>query len=73
MPIILGKTRKHKKSLWKDSTLIPRELNEERDGDIFKIIMPWVAEKEEEEKRQNQQMNLASTKAAKAIKRAAKS
>ena len=29
--------------------MLPRELTE-KDGDIFKIIMPWVAEQAEEEK-----------------------
>jgi len=39
---LFGKA-KHPKSLWKDETLQPREIGE-KDGDIFKIIMPWVQE-----------------------------
>jgi len=42
--------KRHPKSLWKDATLHPRELVPGKEDDIFKIIMPWVSEKEEEEK-----------------------
>lgn len=50
---LFGKA-KHPKSLWKDETLQPREIGE-KDGDIFKIIMPWVQEQEDEKKKLNKQ------------------
>lgn len=45
--------------MWKDDSLIPRDTNEAKDGDIFKIIMPWVLEKEEEEKQEKPQKTKA--------------
>lgn len=45
-----GKKPKHPKSLWYDESLVPRDLE---DGEtIFNIVMPWVKEKEEEEKKE---------------------
>jgi hypothetical protein len=38
------KLKKHPLSLWRDETLLPRELDVEKEGTIFDIIMPWVSE-----------------------------
>lgn len=46
---VIGKKQKHFKSLWYDESLMPRDLDDNET--IFDIIMPWVAEKEEEEKK----------------------
>lgn len=44
--LISGKA-KHPKSLWRDQSLVPRDLD--RNGEtIFDIIMPWVKEQKEE-------------------------
>ena len=43
------KATKHPKSLWRDQSMMPRQFEENEESDIFKIIMPWVAEKQEEE------------------------
>ena len=43
------KLGRHPESLWRDDSLMPRAL--EKGESIFDIIMPWVAEKAEEEKK----------------------
>ena len=40
------KQGRHPNSLWRDDSLVPRQL--ENKESIFDIIMPWVAELEEE-------------------------
>ena len=47
--IFSSRTGKHPKSLWRDEQLYPSKL--EQGQNIFEIIMPWVAEKAEEEKK----------------------
>jgi hypothetical protein len=46
--VVIGTARKHPKSLWKDESLKPRELHPTRDGDIFKVLMPWLDERKAE-------------------------
>ena len=49
-PLLLSnRGGKHPKSLWRDEQLFPSML--ESHQNIFDIIMPWVAEKKEEEKK----------------------
>ena len=43
------KRGRHPQSLWRDDSLIPRQL--ENKESIFDIIMPWVEEKKEEEEK----------------------
>ena len=45
-----GKGIKHPKTLWRDEQLFPSDL-EGGPQDIFEIIMPWVAEQAEDEKK----------------------
>ena len=49
-PLLLSnRGGKHPKSLWRDEQLFPSML--EPHQNIFDIIMPWVAEKREEDKK----------------------
>ena len=43
------KQGRHPDSLWRDDSLVPRQL--EKNESIFTIIMPWVEEKKEEEEK----------------------
>ena len=43
------KRGRHPMSLWRDDSLLPRQL--ENKESIFDIIMPWVEEKKEEEEK----------------------
>lgn len=58
--VVIGRARKHPKSLWKDEAMRPRELNPTRDGDIFKVIMPWLEEKKEEEANKPKKLKAAT-------------
>ena len=54
--LVSGKSR-HPKSMWRDQSLIPRELDK-ASGTIFDVIMPWVKEQElveEKKKSENKQ------------------
>ena len=66
------KPTKHPLSLWRDQTLQPRALETDKEGDIFSIIMPWVPDKEKED-RENQQcagtLSQSDQPAAKATKK----
>ena len=44
-----AKRGRHPNSLWRDDSLVPRQL--ENKESIFDIIMPWVGEKKEEEEK----------------------
>ena len=44
-----AKRGRHPLSLWRDDSLLPRQL--EKNESIFDIIMPWVEEKKEEEEK----------------------
>jgi hypothetical protein len=48
---MLTRKPKHPLSLWRDASLKPRDLIPAKDGDIFQVIMPWVADRELEERK----------------------
>lgn len=61
--IIKEPVKKHHRSLWMDEDLQPKDL--EQGEDIFSIIMPWVAEKQADDKKvklQNDQTNQTDSK-----------
>ena len=64
--LISSKGGKHPDSLWRDEQLFPSTLDP--GVSIFEIIMPWVAEQREEEKKRKAAEAIASGKRSGATK-----